>query len=210
MYRAVDNACQVPLATGIVGEEYVAGAPFPRVAAGEPGAADECLASYGGLVWTIARRMLGTGPDTEDAVQEIFIELWRSAGRFDPSKGSEVTFVGTIARRRVVDWVRRRTRRTDVQALPEEDPPATDESVGTRAEISDEFERAREALDQIPEPRRGVSIVPVCKGARPFPPRLRTAAFGDPPYVREVGALIAPDGAPDGMIETFLEALRRV
>lgn len=54
----------------------------------------------------------------------------------------------------------------------------------------------------------GVSIVPLCRGARPFPRGLRALPFGDPPYRREVGALVAPDGAPAALIETFLEALR--
>ena len=56
----------------------------------------------------------------------------------------------------------------------------------------------------------GVAIVPVCKAARPFPPRLRAVPFGDPPYSREVGALVAPDAAPEGLIEAFLDALRNV
>lgn len=56
----------------------------------------------------------------------------------------------------------------------------------------------------------GVSIVPIRKGARPFPRSLKTAPFGDPPYAREVGALIAQDAAPESMIETFIEALRKV
>ncbi|WP_340108198.1 LysR substrate-binding domain-containing protein [Pikeienuella sp. HZG-20] len=56
----------------------------------------------------------------------------------------------------------------------------------------------------------GVSIVPICKGARPFPPRIRSLPFGDPPYCREIGALVAPDGAPAALIETFLNALRAV
>lgn len=67
-----------------------------------------------------------------------------------------------------------------------------------------------EAIASMVSAGLGVSIVPVCKGARPFPQRLRTAPFGDPPYSREVGALIAPEGAPDEMIETFLAALRKV
>lgn len=54
----------------------------------------------------------------------------------------------------------------------------------------------------------GVSIVPLCRGARPFPSRLRAVPFGDPPYCREIGALVAPEGAPEGMIETLLNALR--
>ncbi|QIE57317.1 LysR family transcriptional regulator [Pikeienuella piscinae] len=56
----------------------------------------------------------------------------------------------------------------------------------------------------------GVSIVPVCKGARPFPRRLRSLPFGDPPYCREIGALVAPEGAPEDLIETFMAALRAV
>ena len=49
---------------------------------GRPGAMRECLARYGNLVWSIARRF--DPSDAEDAVQEIFLDLWKSAGRFDP------------------------------------------------------------------------------------------------------------------------------
>ena len=96
------------------------GALLPRIAAGEPGAAGQLMETYGNLVWSIARRMLGNGSDTEDAVQDTFIELWRHAGRFNPAKGAEVAFVSTIARRRVVDRVRRRHRRPDSVELPED------------------------------------------------------------------------------------------
>ena len=76
---------------------------LPSVAAGDRSAMESCLQRYEGLVWSLARRMLGESSEAEDAVQEIFIELWRSAGRFDPDEGSEATFVATIARRRLVD-----------------------------------------------------------------------------------------------------------
>ncbi|MEM7544128.1 MAG: LysR substrate-binding domain-containing protein [Pseudomonadota bacterium] len=56
----------------------------------------------------------------------------------------------------------------------------------------------------------GISIVPMCKGARPLPSGVRAIPFGDPPYTRDVGALIAPDGAPSGLIDTFLTALRSI
>ncbi|MFM7809546.1 MAG: RNA polymerase sigma factor, partial [Planctomycetota bacterium] len=53
-----------------------------RVAAGKADAINECLSRFHGLVWSLARR-LGAGPaDAEDAVQEIFIDLWKSAERF--------------------------------------------------------------------------------------------------------------------------------
>jgi RNA polymerase sigma-70 factor (ECF subfamily) len=78
-----------------------------RVAAGDGTAVRACQDTFGGLVWSIARRMLGATAEAEDAVQEVFIELWRSAGRYDPERGTEVQFVATIARRRIIDRVRR-------------------------------------------------------------------------------------------------------
>lgn len=59
---------------------------LPAVAAGERPAMESCLERYEGLVWALARRMLGDGPEAEDAVQDVFIELWKSAGRFDPPR----------------------------------------------------------------------------------------------------------------------------
>src|SRR5678816_3425476 len=88
-----------------------------RVAAGVPGAVDECIARYGGLVWTLARRFSSNSADAEDATQEIFLDLWRSAARFDPIAASETTFVALIARRRLIDRRRRRQRRGDTEPL---------------------------------------------------------------------------------------------
>jgi len=78
-----------------------------RVARGEAAAVRECIDEFGGLVWAIARRMTRSRADAEDAVQEIFIDLWRSASRFDAAQGSEKVFITTIARRRLIDRMRR-------------------------------------------------------------------------------------------------------
>jgi RNA polymerase sigma factor (sigma-70 family) len=78
-----------------------------RVARGDQRAVRECIDDFGGLVWAIARRMTRSRADAEDAVQEIFVDVWRSAGRFDPAQGSEKVFITTIARRRLIDRIRR-------------------------------------------------------------------------------------------------------
>ena len=78
-----------------------------RVARGDQRAVRECIDEFGGLVWAIARRMTRTRADAEDAVQEIFVDVWRSAARFDPAQGSEKVFITTIARRRLIDRIRR-------------------------------------------------------------------------------------------------------
>jgi RNA polymerase sigma-70 factor (ECF subfamily) len=49
--------------------------------------------------------------DAEDVVQEIFVDIWKNAERFDPSQSSETTFVAMIARRRIIDRLRYAQRR---------------------------------------------------------------------------------------------------
>lgn len=78
-----------------------------RVACGEPGAVDQALHAYGGLVWSLVRRAAPSRPDAEDLAQEVFIDLWRSAGRYDPSRAPEPAFVAMITRRRIIDRSRR-------------------------------------------------------------------------------------------------------
>lgn len=78
-----------------------------RIARGDSRAVRECIDEFGGLVWAIARRMTRSRADAEDAVQEIFVDVWRSAARFDPAQGSEKVFITTIARRRLIDRIRR-------------------------------------------------------------------------------------------------------
>ena len=88
-----------------------------RIADGDGDAVQDCLAKYGGLVWSIARKMLRNSDDAEDAVQEIFVDIWKNAERFDESKASETTFIAMIARRRLIDRIRYSTRRISADSL---------------------------------------------------------------------------------------------
>lgn len=92
---------------------------LPRIGAGDDAAVDECVARFGGLVWSLARRWSVDPADAEDAVQEVFFDLWKSAARFDASKASEPGFVAMIARRRLIDRARKRKRRPTLEPLPE-------------------------------------------------------------------------------------------
>ena len=88
-----------------------------RIANGDRNAVKDCLDKYGGLVWSLARKMLRNSNEAEDAVQEIFIDIWKNADRFDESKASEITFVAMIARRRLIDKIRHSTRRLSTDSL---------------------------------------------------------------------------------------------
>jgi RNA polymerase sigma-70 factor, ECF subfamily len=96
-----------------------AGSVLARVAQGDAVAARECIDQFGDLIWSIARRYSRTAADAEEAVREIFEDVWRSAGRFDPAQGAERVFVATIARRRLIDRMRHAARRdlAEVQSL---------------------------------------------------------------------------------------------
>ena len=88
-----------------------------RIANGDRNAVQDCLNKYGGLVWSITRKMLRNSHEAEDAVQEIFVDIWKNAGRFDESKASETTFIAMIARRRLIDKIRYATRRISAESL---------------------------------------------------------------------------------------------
>ncbi|MBX7170713.1 MAG: sigma-70 family RNA polymerase sigma factor [Pyrinomonadaceae bacterium] len=88
-----------------------------RIAEGDKTAVQDCLDTYGGLVWSLARRMLPNVDEAEDAVQETFIDIWKNAERFDEKQASETTFVAMIARRRLIDRVRKYQRQVSADSL---------------------------------------------------------------------------------------------
>lgn len=88
-----------------------------RIATGDTSAVSPFLDQYGNLVWSIVRRWLRNHADIEDVVQEIFFELWSSASRFNPALCSEAVFVMIVARRRVIDRMRRQSSVPQVETI---------------------------------------------------------------------------------------------
>jgi RNA polymerase sigma-70 factor (ECF subfamily) len=84
-----------------------------QISAGDQSAVARCLDEYGGMVWSLASRYLGgcDRSEIEDAVQEVFVSIWVSAGRYDPQRGTEPAFVATIAHRRLNEHRRRAVMR---------------------------------------------------------------------------------------------------
>jgi len=130
-----------------------------RVAAGDTSAVRECIAQYGGLVWSIARRF--ELADAEDAVQEIFLDLWKSAARFNATIASEAAFISMIARRRLIDRRRTRRRRPSTEQLPEVPTHADEASL---PDTCAEAKQAARALDQLRPEQRQVLVLSTCHG----------------------------------------------
>ncbi len=82
-----------------------------RIAQGDQECMRRLIDQYTGLVWSLVRRKVSNKADAEDLVQDIFAEIWKCAKRYKPEMGSEATFVSVITRRRVIDYIRKVTRR---------------------------------------------------------------------------------------------------
>jgi RNA polymerase sigma-70 factor (ECF subfamily) len=141
----------------------VAQGVLQKIAAGDKAAVDECLKTYGGLVWSLARRMLRNSDDAEDAVQEIFLDVWKNAGKYDESQASETTFIAMIARRRLIDRIRFASRRISADGLDDvlaEPMDRADRKMQTTLEAND----AVKALNALRPEQRQVLQLSIVQG----------------------------------------------
>ncbi len=107
---------------------------------------------YGRTAYGLALRVVRDQTLAEDAVQEAFLAVWRTASRFMPEKGRASTWILTLVHRRAVDTVRREERRrADSLELAAE--PAV-EGVEEDAWLRLQRERVQEALRRLPDAQR--------------------------------------------------------
>ena len=124
-----------------------------HVADGDRGAFEELHRRYARSVLGIALRRIGDRGRAEDATQDTFASIWRSASRFDPSRGEATSWLYTVARNAIVDSLRRR-REPPVDDAPEiaSPGPGPDEA----AEHGWVAWRVHRALEVLPEHERSV------------------------------------------------------
>ncbi len=138
-------------------------AVLTRVAQGDQASMRELMEQYTGLVWSLVRRKIANSSDAEDLVQEIFAEIWKSAHRYDSSLGSEATFIAVIARRRIIDAIRKITRHAPELAFDgaiEYDAAAAP----TDRELPHDLSQAMSVLSTLRPDRRGVLELSIIHG----------------------------------------------
>jgi RNA polymerase sigma-70 factor (ECF subfamily) len=109
---------------------------------------------YGRPAYGLALRILRDEALAEDAVQDAFMTMWRSAARFVPERGAASTWILTLVHRRAVDVVRReQRRRADSLEMTTHDPPGGAEP-GEEAWLRLQRERVQAALRQLPDQQR--------------------------------------------------------
>jgi RNA polymerase sigma factor (sigma-70 family) len=122
-----------------------------RIAGGERAAVRECISRYGGLIWSLAQRYCTETADVDDAVQEIFIDLWTHAGRFNPAVAPETTFVAMLARRTLIDRNRKRARQGKTVSIPGDLEARPGDGPVEQLARRDEVGRAARALERLSE-----------------------------------------------------------
>jgi RNA polymerase sigma-70 factor, ECF subfamily len=105
-------------------------------------------------VFGVVRRVVRDTAISEEVFQEVFVEIWRTAGRFDASRASVVAWAVTMARRRAIDRVRKeQSQRNRVDALARE--PVLDSVQPDEATIASlDSARMSTALAQLPHDQR--------------------------------------------------------
>ena len=126
-----------------------------RIAKGDQTAAQDCLKQYGNLVWYLIRKFTSNAEDAEDAAQEIFIDIWRNAARFDEAKAPEAAFITMIARRRLIDQLRKRKRQSQFHA-PEEFAFTAQSDMSSEMQILLDARRASQIIDGLRPERKQV------------------------------------------------------
>jgi RNA polymerase sigma-70 factor (ECF subfamily) len=138
-----------------------------RVAGGDQAAFSELYDRLSGPLFSLAVRMLGDAAEAEDALQDVFVQIWRRAGSYDSSQSSVFSWAVLFTRSRVIDRMRARGRRLRVVAAStdaDEDAPepADASTASTAAEHAGRTEEAanvRAKLNHLPiEQREAIEL----------------------------------------------------
>ncbi|WP_349897777.1 sigma-70 family RNA polymerase sigma factor [Parafrigoribacterium soli] len=126
-----------------------------RIATGDEAAFGALYDALAPRVLGLVRRLLVDHAQSEEVTQEIFLEIWQNAPRYEPSKGGATTWIFTMAHRRAVDRIRssQAGRDRDVR-IGIRDYENDYDNVAETVEITIENERVKKAMQQLTELQR--------------------------------------------------------
>lgn len=162
-----------------------------RIAAGSQGALAQLIARHGRGLRVFAARYLGNPNDAEDVVQDVFVTVWKHAGRFDSQKARVSTWLYKITANRCIDQRRRRFLR-DFIGLDDLDSDPVSEAADAEVTVSNrqELSIVRGGIAALPQRQRMALL-------------LKVVADLDVPAIAEVM------GTSAGSVEQLLVRARR-
>jgi RNA polymerase sigma-70 factor (ECF subfamily) len=121
-----------------------------RVGRGDQAAFESLYDRIAGVVFGVVRRVVRDPAQAEEVTQEVLVEVWRTAPRFDPDRGAATSWVLTMAHRRAVDRVRsaQASADRDARAARLEQTPEYD-AVSDTVELGMERDEVRKALGSL-------------------------------------------------------------
>lgn len=125
------------------------------VARGDQDAFAALYDRYADRVFGLIRKVLRDPSQSEEVAQEVFVEIWRTARRYDPDKGAVATWFMTLAHRRAVDRVRsEQSSRNHEDRAGASDVQRPFDEVEEQIETRVEHQRVRRALDALTDLQR--------------------------------------------------------
>jgi RNA polymerase sigma-70 factor (ECF subfamily) len=135
---------------GVERREPTDGELIERVAGGDRWAFEELYRRYVRAVLGLALRRIGDRGRAEDAAQDAFVAIWRSARTYDPGRGAGAPWLYAVARNAITDGLRRTPEATsELQDGPGNEPDPSD-----RAESAWTAWRVHRALETLPDHER--------------------------------------------------------
>jgi RNA polymerase sigma-70 factor (ECF subfamily) len=130
-----------------------------RIGRHDQGAFSALYDRLSGPLYSLAMKMLGDPAEAQDALQEVFLQIWSRAGTYDPEQSSVFSWTVLLTRSRVIDRLRARGRRSRLVVTSTDDAPtaadaSTVESAADTAEKNDEAARVRYLLNNLPSEQR--------------------------------------------------------
>jgi len=128
-----------------------------RIAAQDRDALAEFYDQVAGLLYSTALRILGDTHDAEEVIQDVFVQIWEKASKFDPAVGIALHWALSITRNRAIDRLRARQRRSRLMDEFEESGAAEISAAvaSSHAGLSgEELASVRGAVNQLPVDQR--------------------------------------------------------